>query len=307
VTRTWLAAVLLVLLLPAVVVANASTWALRTVVDDAAFTATVGRTLDTPSLRQELADRATSAVVTAISRVEGRLQVVVTVLGLGGDATRERLEAALQPRIEAALGDERVHDVRDRIVAAVHRALIRGLDGESEYVYVAGDEVVLDLEPLVERVAVVVDSRLPAAGITDLASADTRIVLAEAEAFETASDALDWMEALRIVIPLVVVIAILAVVGLAHRRTRALGIVGLAIMTAGLVSLAAAWFGGSVVGGVPADPTLGVIAEDVYGSFVSLLVAQSLLLVLAGGLLAVVAFILVRRRRGRRSSAVGYR
>ena len=306
-TRTLLAAVLLVLLLPTLVIANASTWALRTVVDDVAFTTTVGRTLDTPSLREALAERATTAVVRAIARVEGRLQVVTTVLGLGGDATRERLEDLLRPRIEAALDDERVHDVRDRIVQAVHRAVIRGVEGDGEYVYVAGDQVVLDLEPLVERVAVVVDGRLPAAGLSDLAPDDTRIVLAEADAFETASDALGWMEALRIVIPLIVLVAILAILGLAHRRTRALGIVGVAVMVAGLVTLAVAWVGGGVVAGVPDDPTVGVIAEDVYASFTSLLIGQSLLLILAGALIAVIAWVLVRRHRQRRAATAGYR
>ena len=61
VLRTMLAAVLLVLLLPALVVANASEWAARTVVDDQAFATTAGRVMDTPALRQVVADRVTSA------------------------------------------------------------------------------------------------------------------------------------------------------------------------------------------------------------------------------------------------------
>ena len=48
--RTLLAAVLLVVLLPALVIANASEWAARTVVDDQAFTTTAGRVMDTPAL-----------------------------------------------------------------------------------------------------------------------------------------------------------------------------------------------------------------------------------------------------------------
>ena len=57
--RTMLAAVLLVLLLPVLVVANASEWAARTVIDDRAFATTAGRVMDAPALRAVVADRVT--------------------------------------------------------------------------------------------------------------------------------------------------------------------------------------------------------------------------------------------------------
>ena len=55
--RRTIAALLLVILLPALVVVNASTWALRTVLDDAAFAATVGRVMDTPDVKEAIATR----------------------------------------------------------------------------------------------------------------------------------------------------------------------------------------------------------------------------------------------------------
>ncbi len=299
--RTFLAAVLLIALLPAMVVANASTWALQTVVDDDAFTTTVTRSMETPSLREALATEAAVAVVDALERADRRLQTAATlVLGLGLGASAPQLEAALAARILAALDDPRVEAARDEVIRAVHHALLTSARGGGRLVSIQGDQVVLDLSPVVERVVAVVDTRLPSAALAGLAATDAQLVLAEADAFQTASQALTLADALRLIIPLIVVVVILAIVGLAHRRTRALGIVGAAVMVAGLVSLGIAWVGGGVVAGVPEDPTVGRIAADVYDSFTSLLFGQSLLLIVGGALVALLALIALRRRRARR-------
>ena len=102
--RTMLAAVLLVVLLPALVVANASEWAARTVVDDQAFTTTAGRVMDTPALRAVVADRISGQVVDALLTNPITARVVATeILGLGADATAPQIETAIRSRIAVAL------------------------------------------------------------------------------------------------------------------------------------------------------------------------------------------------------------
>lgn len=303
--RTGLAAVLLVLLLPSLVMANASTWALQTVLDDVAFTTTVGRSLDAPSLERAVAARASEVAVSAVDVADGRLRVLATgVLGLAGSPTRDGIETALEARILAVLDDPTVEATRDDIVEQIHHALIGAVEGDDAAVSVQGDEVVVDLRPIVSAATQAIDPRLTGAVMADLPVDETRIVVAESEAFETASQALTVLEALRIVIPLVVLIVILAIVGLAHRRTRALGIIGVAVMIAGVISLAAAWAGGAVVSGATSDPTVDEIAHEVYDAFTSLLVWQSLVLILGGAFVAVITWIVLRRRRRAPGSAI---
>ena len=64
------------------------------------------------------------------------------------------------------------------------------------------------------------------------------------------------MEALERLLPLVAVSAALVVVVVAHRRARALGIVGLAIAVAGAVSLLVLWLAGRYIASVPDAPSL---------------------------------------------------
>jgi hypothetical protein len=295
VSRTSVAAVLLVLLLPMVVVANASTWALRTVLDDRVFAATVGRILDTPTLEAEMSERATSLILDVADDSNLRLQALATqVLGLP-TANRTAVETALESRIATALGAPAVVAARDDAVSAVHR-FVTGAAKAEPPLAVRGSQVVLDLGDIVEEVAAELDPRLPALGLASLPAAKTTVVLGEASQLRMVSQGITLLAAARIVIPLAVVAVILAIVGLAHRRIRALGIVGVAIMVAGLVSLAVAWVGGGVVSRAPEDLTVRTIIGEVYDAFIGLLLAQSLLLVAAGAAIAVVALFAARRR-----------
>ena len=296
--RAFLVAALLLVLVPAVLLANASAWALRTALDDVAFARTVGRALDTPALEAAVAARVSDAMIETIDAVPDRLAIVSrAVLGVDETPTRAEIDAALQPRVVAALRDPRVEAVRDEAVAATHRFVLDGATGSSEFVAVRGDQVVLDLSPLVERVIAAIDDRLPRAGLAVVDPADARLVLAEASALRTVARVVSIAETLQTVIPLAVLAVILLVVVLAHRRTRALGYAGLAIMLAGLASLGIAWAGGDVAGSAASDPLVGALVEDVYASLVGPLVLQSMAIVGAGALLALGAWVTLRRRR----------
>jgi hypothetical protein len=255
----------------------------------------VGRILDTPTLEAEMSERATSLILDVADDSNLRLQALATqVLGLP-TANRTAVETALESRIATALGAPAVVAARDDAVSAVHR-FVTGAAKAEPPLAVRGSQVVLDLGDIVEEVAAELDPRLPALGLASLPAAKTTVVLGEASQLRMVSQGITLLEAARIVIPLAVVAVILAIVGLAHRRIRALGIVGVAIMVAGLVSLAVAWVGGGVVRRAPEDLTVRTIIGEVYDAFIGLLLAQSLLLVAAGAAIAVVALFAARRR-----------
>ena len=300
--RTALAAILLIVLLPAIMVANAATWATRTVLDESAFAGQVGAVLETPALEEAVARRATAAVIATLDRAPGRLVVVgQAILGFATPPTRAQIEAALEARIRAALADPAVRAARDDAVTASHRFVIDAARGDGDLVAVEGSQVVLDLSPVVERAAAAVDDRLPRAGLASIAPADARIVLADVPTVETIGRAVDVMETLRLVVPLAILAILVLVVILAHRRTRALATAGVVIMLAGLASLAVAWFGQGAVGGI-SDPMVRQVARDVYAAFLSPLVFQSALIAAGGGLLAVVGWIALRRQGARHSA-----
>ena len=154
--------------------------------------------------------------------------------------------------------------------------------GENRLVRVEGSQVVLDLGPVVERVAATVDARLPQAGITAVSSDQARIVLADAATLQTITSTIDLLETLQLVLPLLVLGVIVVILALAHRRARALGVVGVAVMIAGAVSIVVAWLGSGIVADVPTDPVAGTVARDAYDAFVEVLIVQSLLLVAVG-------------------------
>jgi hypothetical protein len=302
--RSLVAGLLLVLLIPMVVAASAATWATRTVVDDVPFTNAVGRVLDTPGLQEAIATRATDVAVEILDRVPDRLTVVGrVVLDLPAGTTRTQIEDALHARILAALEDPTVREVRDATVTSVHRFVLDGARGRNDVVAVRDGMVVIDLGPLVERVAAVVDDRLPSAGLAEVDPAAARLVLVEAPALQTVAQAVALMDALRIVIPLAVGALVLLALMAARDRTRMLAYVGVALMIAGFASLAMGWLGGGLVEAAPTDPLVGSVARDVYAALLTPLMLQSALIVSAGALLAIVGWFLLHRRAARRPAA----
>lgn len=301
--RTVLAALLLVLLLPTVVLANASYWAVRTVVDDAAFAATVGDVLDSPTVRATIAHRVSDDVTAYLATEPETLRVLATeILHVDGSASIDQIRSALRAAIAPALDDPTVRQARDAAVARVHAYLVGAATGESGAVRIEGDELILDTGGLLERLAAAVDPRLTPAMVR-LPVSDRILVLAEADAIETAGTAVGLLEAAQILIPIVAIVAALAILGLAHRRVRALGLVGVAVMVAGAVTLVAAWVGGAAVGNASTNPTVRQMSTEVYSAFTGLLVWQSAILVVGGLVLAVIASVALRRRAGRSGSS----
>lgn len=306
--RTILAALLAVALVPGVILANASTWAQRTVLDEAVFASSVRDALDSPAIEAAIADAVAAALADRFRELDPRIQAVgATALGLAADAGPAAIEDALAGRIRTALARPDVRDARDGAVTAFHGVVIGATTGAGTVVNVDGTRLVLDIGPLVERIVGALDPRLSALGLATLPARDRHVVVADSPVLSSASDAIRAVDTWGTVIPLVVLAGAVLVVVLAHRRVRALAIVGVVLMVAGLVSAAAVWLAGGVIAGVSDEPVTRDVAGGVFDAFASLLTVQSLILVLFGAVIALVALMGLQLRRPRASRRDRYR
>jgi hypothetical protein len=299
VLRTGLATLLLVLLVPTVVAANVSTWGLRTVLDSGTFSTTVGRALDEPTLEMALADTLADGVVDRVERVPLVVAELARRVGLAAGAEPDAVRAALGERILEAMQEPAVERVRGDVIASVHGQVLGAARGDAGLVEVRGRDVVLDTPRILDRIQGVADPRTAALFADVPPSLSRPIVVAQVAELAPVQRALTIMERLRILLPLVAVTAALLVVLLAHRRARALGIVGLAIAVAGAVSFAVVWGAGRYVSGVPDAPVARQLAGQVYDALLNQLVVQAVLLVAVGSLLAVASWIGQRGERRR--------
>jgi hypothetical protein len=295
--RSTVAAILLMLLFPAVVFANGSTWATRTILDERSFTTVVGHALDSGVIRDRLAERAAAIALDKLNDVDGRTeQMVRDVFGLDVVPSRPQLEMLLRPIFASALEATPVRDERDRVVAAAHRFVVSGASTPDAAVSFRGTQVVLDLGPVIERLAMTVDPRLTADGLADLTPADASVELADAGRLRSVGSMLVVVDGTRTAVPIVLLALIVLIVLLAHRRLRAVGLVGVTVLLAGVACLAVTTLAGEFAREISEETAVNQVAGDAYDAFASLLIVQSAGLVVGGAVLALAAWVLRRRR-----------
>ena len=298
--RTVLAAMLAIVLVPALVLTNVAAWSLRTILDDDAFAATIGRSLDTPAVEGLIADRVATVVVDAIDLGDPlERRVGALALGLVPTIGAAGLEAAIEDRVLGALQDPRVEAARDQVVRAAHGFLIGAARGTDGVVRLDGDEVVIDLYPIVVQATAAIDPRLLGVVEQRVTPAEAQLVVARSDQVQAVGTGVAMLDAMRIAIPTLTLLVAVLIVVIAHRHTRALGIVGVAAMIAGVISLGLVWVTGVAAPDAIDNGTLQAVAREVYGELTSALVVQSLLVIGIGGIIAIGAWVALRSRRGR--------
>jgi len=296
--RTSLAGLLLIVFLPVLVIANASTWALRAVLDEQAFTTTVTRTLDSPAVERAVAVAVADAVVDRLALAPAAIDLLGTqVLGLPTTADGTAVRAALADRVQTSFADPRVRAARDEVVTSIHQAVLQPGEGRAGPVTIRGADIVLDPTAIVTRLAEAIDERLAAIVSLSGGRLTAPFVIATIPAIQTFRQTTDMLEALQLALPIAAVSVAILVVLLAHRRLRALRIVGIVLAFAGLITILLIWLAGGYLTAIPDDQTGRRAASEAYDAFLGLLIAQSALLIVVGLLVALVAWILGRRRR----------
>ena len=298
--RSGLAAVLLVVFVSVVVAANTSVWASRTVLDEEVFASTVERSLDSPELEELVAATVARSVVEGLARLDPAVldQVAPSILGLPAGSGPSRVEVALTERLVEGADRPAVRAVRRDLVLAIHGFIVGTLEGEPGLIEIRGDDVVVDVDEVVARLAVAAGPELGAV-IRQTRVGYGQLVVAQVAGLRPMQDSLQAIERLQWIVPLLAIAVALIIVVVAHRRVRALGIVGLAVAAAGLVSIATVWLTGRYVSTIPDGPAAQKIAGEVYGAFALVLWQQAIALVVVGVVIAATSWVLDRVHRRR--------
>jgi hypothetical protein len=223
------------------------------------------------------------------------------------------LREALPPRVDPlapALADTLHQAVRTRLDAFVasdefqrlwvdanrraHARVVALLTtGESGRLLLEGDTVYLDLGPAIDRVR----SGLEQRGLERLAGAipssvDGRVTLLQSDAFVEARNAVDTIETLAIVLPILALICLAAYVWLSRPRRRGFLRVGIGLVVTALLMLALIGIGRTLyLDAVPPDVLPRQAAADIFDALIALLRAGVRVVALAG--IVVVLFALV--------------
>jgi hypothetical protein len=299
--RSLVAALLVLVLIPTVAVANASTWAKRSVLDEQKFTEVVDRTLDSPEAEEALAEQLAPILFDTLVAADDRARLILgPIAGQASDAPDDAIIRGLEPRIRAALESPRIDAARERMVIAAHGALV-GLDDPDSTVRIEGDALMVDAADLLRVILDAIDSRLGALGMSVPAGASAEIELASSPGLAATGRVLPTIDRLGTILPLVAIATALLVVVVAHRRGRALQVIGLAISLAGVACLAVVWLGSLAVASADA-PISPELVEATYRALSSDFVTQSMALMVAGFALLVIGAVATVLGGGRRAT-----
>ena len=299
--RSLLAALLVLALIPAVAAANATTWAKRSVLDEQRFTEVVDRTLDSPEAEEALAEQLAPALFETLVSADERARLILgPIAGQSPNAPDDDIIRGLEPRIRAALESPRFDAARERLVIAAHQAVV-GLDDPDSTVRIEGDALYVDAADLLRVLLDTIDSRIVALGVEVPEGANVDIELASSPGLAATGQVLPTVDRLGTVLPLVAIATALLVVVVAHRRGRALQVVGLAVTLAGAACLLVVWLGGLAVASAE-SPISPQLVQATYRALSSDFVTQSMAIMVGGFVLLVVGGIVAVFSGGRRAT-----
>ncbi len=328
---------LLVVLASVGVLASAvSLWTHTLLFDTDRWVETVGPVLKDPQVARDLSvyvtDRATDATDLEARVAEAlppRAQFLVPAIT---DAARD----FVQKRMEERLNRPETYDLWLKLNAVAHERLIAVLEGDSTYIQLEGDEVQLDLVPLVARAMELVEEVLPGAlderidvpRIDPEASAEEMraqitavtgrslpedfgtVVLFEGDQVTQAQQAVRVFKAGVVAVLVVTVLLIAAALLFSRRRLRTLIQLGLGTLVAVVLArVAVQRLSDAVIESVSGRDGFSiarVLLESAAGNLLDLLIW----LVVAGALVTVTAFLAGKRSwfvaaRGRAAAAAG--
>jgi hypothetical protein len=250
--------------------------------------------LDDPDLKGQVAVRLTRELYGALIDADDEARLLLgQALGLGADPSDRQVIGALQPLVAAALDDPRTTAARDTLVDDVH-ATLRGADAPGGQVRFVDEHFVVNVQPMIDAIVRSVDMPGNAALVAALPGVPIEVALADAPGLGAARDGLATIERAALVLPLVALLAALLVVLVAHRRARAVGIVGAAAVIAGLVGIGVVLLGSVAIARSGADLNPALV-EGTIGVYSGVLLVQSAILVVAGLVLAFIGSIAAGR------------
>jgi hypothetical protein len=267
--------------------------------------------LDTDRYVQTMAPIAESADVqrAVAQKLDAAIAERVDYAGLMREALPDRADT-LAPALGSTLQNA-VRSQIDRFVASdafqqlwteanrrVHSRVVALLTtGESGNVRLEGNTVFLDVSGAVERVRQGLQER----GMDRIATAipssvDGRITLIQSEGFVKARDAVDLLERLTILLPILALLCLAGHIALSRPRTRGLLRVGLGLIVTALLLLAVVGLGRSAyLDAIDQEVLPRQAAADIFDALIGLLRAGLRVVAIVAIVAVVVALVTGRR------------
>ena len=281
--RSVLIGVLVLLSCLAVVITGVAWWAHYTVMNTDGYMKIVGPIGKDPAAIQNLSEYISAEIVKTTDlqqRIGDALPEQVQILG--GPLTAY-VEDFITKGANKVLSSEKAYELWLRINEVGHEKIVALLRGETTNVYVQGDDVRLNLLPLISQALVWLDEKLPGGlssrfnppviapdtdpeqGIQEVANWSGRplpsdfgqITLLQSDALGPAQAAIKWFDRLMWILPLVTAALIALTIWLSRRRGRTAIAVGIgaavAIFVTRVIVLRASEYLTSQVGKAPAS------------------------------------------------------
>lgn len=240
----------------------------------------------------------------AIANVVDYDALMREALGDRGDALAPALAGTLRDAVRSELDEFVASDDFTRLWTdanrAVHSRVVALLTtGQSKRLLLDGDTVQLDLGDGVERVRQALSERgLDRIADAIPASVDGRITLLESQGLVKARGAVDLLESLTILLPILALLCLAGHVALSVPRPRGLLRVGLGLIVTVLLLLALAGVGRSAyLDAIDREVLPRDAAADIFDALVALLRAGLRAVAIVSVALALLALVIGRRER----------
>lgn len=194
-------------------------WARIEVYNTDAWVATVAPLAADPVIQEAVADRVTSLLAEQIQRDPATQSAVAGVVGAAGMSIV--LEFVNRNVLEFVQSDD-FQQYWITANEAVHQRTIDALTGDAEgTVFLDNGQLILDLNPAIARV----EDRLRAAGLDvvdriEIDPASATFILLESEPLQQAENAIELLDTLAIVLPIVTLLALIGCLLLSEQRGR---------------------------------------------------------------------------------------
>jgi hypothetical protein len=297
---------LIVILLIAVgillsVPASVAAWQERVVYNEDEFVAMIDESLEQEEVQTALAQRLTDTLMqeleirdrigTTLTRLEeeGPDGIPEGIALLEGPLTRVSNDAIYRATLRA-IQEEPLKEVRDRLLRAVHRAVIAIIDDDVEVLQSQNNQVVIDMKPILEAAIVEVGGER-GQNLLERVELDEDagvIVLFEKQDVKGARLFFWWLRQSMPVLPIVALVLLFLAVAISRDRSRTTMIVGgLLVGIMALTILAVSVAGNIASDAIAKTPEGKEALKAIYDVIVSSFKQQQLFIVLLGVLLAI--------------------
>jgi hypothetical protein len=271
-----------------------------TVLDTDRYVDTMAPIAQSPDVQQAVADRLDTAITSRVDfdslireALPPRAEPLAPVLATG-------LQQAIRSQLDSFVASDRFETLWIEANRRAHTRVVGLLTtGESGRLRLEGDTVYLDLGPLVDRIRGGLSER----GLTRLAAAipptvDGRVTLLQSEGFVKARSAVDLLESLTIVLPILALLCLAGHVFWSRPRRRGLLRVGLGLIVTALLLLALVGLARSAyLDAINQQQLPREAAADIFDALIELLRAGLRIVVIAAVVLALLALVLGRTDR----------